>query len=191
MYIDHNGHITQWFTIMGGQQLLTLHWCSFSTWGRVRFTFSFAYQGSQYSVYDYIQPVALQITQDTWPTILDAPLTPIFMMGHASETTLISVWNTQVFRMALTAPTEPRMLWRRITRYPSPRRRVALHTYLLYFVVSYTHHQNDTCVTLFAGAAVTLKPFTQRLAIDDKPGSTSNHSHVFSLYSHLCIYVSI
>jgi len=58
-------------------------------------------------------------------------------------------------------------------------------------VVTYTHHQNDTCVTLFAWAAVMLKPFQQRLAINDKPGSTSNHSHVFSLYSHLCIYVSM
>ena len=27
----------------------------------------------------------------------------------------------------------------------------------------YTHHQNDTCVTLFAGAAVMLYPFTQRV----------------------------
>ena len=36
---------------------------------------------------------------------------------------------------------------------------------LLYFVVTFTHHQNDTCVTLFAGAAVMLKPFTQRLAM--------------------------
>ena len=70
------------------------------------------------------------------------------------------------------ALTEPRTIWGRITRYPSPRRRVALHTYLLYFVVTYTHHQNDTCVTLFAGAAVMLKPFTQPLAIDGKPGST-------------------
>ena len=113
------------------------------------------------------------------------------VVSFASATTLISVWNTRVFRTALTALTEPRTRWGRITRYPSSRRRVALHTYLLYFVVTYTHHQNDTCVTLFAGAAVMLKPFTQRLAIDDKPGSTSNHSHVFSLYSHLCIYVSI
>jgi len=46
-----------------------------------------------------------------------------------------------------------------ITRYPSPRRRVALHTYLLYFLVTYTHHQNDTCVTLFTVAAVMPKPF--------------------------------
>jgi len=31
---------------------------------------------------------------------------------------------------------------------------------LVYFVVTFTHHQKDTCVTLFAGAAVMLKPFT-------------------------------
>jgi len=83
---------------------------------------------------------------------------------------------------------------------------VASDTYLLYFVVTYTHHQNDTCVTLFAGAAVMLKPFFRRVSVhrraflpafrvtwsaDYKPGSTSNHSHVFSLNSHLCIYVSI
>ena len=36
---------------------------------------------------------------------------------------------------------------------------------LLYLVVTFTHHQMDTCVTLFAGAAVMLKPFTQRLAM--------------------------
>jgi len=65
--------------------------------------------------------------------------------------------------MALTALTERRTLWGRITCYPSPRRWVALHTYLLYIVVTYTHHQNDMCVTLFPGAAVMLKPFTQRL----------------------------
>jgi len=29
----------------------------------------------------------------------------------------------------------------------------------------YTHHQNDTCVTLFAGAAVLLSLFTQRMAM--------------------------
>jgi len=45
------------------------------------------------------------------------------------------------------------------------RRLVGLHTYLLYFVVTYTHQQNDTCVTLFAGAAVIQKHFTQRLAM--------------------------
>ena len=38
-----------------------------------------------------------------------------------SETTLVSVRNTQVFRTALTALMETRTLWRRITCCPSPR----------------------------------------------------------------------
>jgi len=41
---------------------------------------------------------------------------------------------------------------------------------LIDFVVTCTHHQKDMCVTLFAGATVMLKPFTQRLAV-------SNHSY--------------
>jgi len=36
---------------------------------------------------------------------------------------------------------------------------------LLYFAVTFTLHQKDTCVTLFAGAAVMLKLFTQQLAM--------------------------
>jgi hypothetical protein len=53
---------------------------------------------------------------------------------------------------------------------------------LLYFVVTFTHHQKDTCVTLFAGAAVMLKPFTQRLAM-------LNHSYYLSFndFQNLCI----
>ena len=85
--------------------------------------------------------------------------------ADASATTLVSVRNTWMFRTALTAVTEPRTLWRRITCYPSPSWWVALQTYLLYFVVTFTHHQKDMCVTLFAGAAVMLKPFTQHLAM--------------------------
>jgi len=85
--------------------------------------------------------------------------------------------------MALTVLTEPRTLWRRITHYP-------LHTYLLYFVVTYTHHQNDTCVTVFTGAAVMLTPFTQRLAVNDKPGSTwGGRRHVWEhLELQSCIH---
>jgi len=79
---------------------------------------------------------------------------------------------------------------------------VALHTYLLYFLVMYTHDQNDTCVTLFAVAAVILKPFTQRLAflgmlrmrldiVATTYRSMIFKTYAFSLYSHLYIYVSI
>jgi len=52
------------------------------------------------------------------------------------------------------------------TSYPLPENYTLPVAYvLLYFVVTFTHHQKDTCVTLFAGAAVMLKPFTQRLAM--------------------------
>jgi len=131
----------------------------------------------------------------------------------ASATTLVSVRNTGVFRTALTALTEHRTLWRRITCYPSPRRQVPLHTYLLHCVVTYKHHQNDTCVTLFAVAAVLLKLITQRLAMFNtwrclclSPAaaslgmllvcleiiattyrSTIFKTYAFSVYSHLCI----
>ena len=54
-------------------------------------------------------------------------------VARTSATMLVSVWNTRVFRMALTALTEPRTIWQRITRFPSHRRRVVLHTYLHYF----------------------------------------------------------
>jgi len=46
----------------------------------------------------------------------------------ASATTLASFRNTRVFRTALMALTEPRTYWRTVTRYPSPWRRVALHS---------------------------------------------------------------
>jgi len=53
---------------------------------------------------------------------------------------------------------------------------------LRYFVVTFTHHQKDTCDTLFAGAAVMLKPFTQHLAM-------LNHSYYLSFndFQNLCI----
>jgi len=82
MYIDNNGHITLQLTMMEGQQSLTLCWRSFSRWGRERFTFTFAYTGTQWSLYDNFQHVATQITHDTQPTIIDALLTLIFMMVH-------------------------------------------------------------------------------------------------------------
>ena len=53
---------------------------------------------------------------------------------------------------------------------------------LHYFVVTCTHHQKDTCVTLITRAAVLLKPFTQHLAM-------LNHSYYLSFnhFQNLCI----
>jgi len=66
-----------------------------------------------------------------------------------SATTLLSIRNTRVCRTALTAPTEPHTLWWRITCLPSPRWRVSLHTYLLYFTPGMwwcIHPIRRTCV---------------------------------------------
>jgi len=40
-----------------------------------------------------VQPVALQITHHTWPTIVDAPLTLIFMIGQGGYCTLLCLWR--------------------------------------------------------------------------------------------------
>jgi len=57
MYIDYNGHITLWLTMMEVQQELTLCSRSFWRWGRMRFTFTIAYKGSLDSVYENVEPV--------------------------------------------------------------------------------------------------------------------------------------
>jgi len=55
-----------------------MHRCrSFSWWGRENCPVSFTYEGSQCFVYDNLQPIAQQITQDTWLRIVDVPLTLI------------------------------------------------------------------------------------------------------------------
>ena len=53
-----------------------------------------------------MQPVAPQITHDTWPTIVDTPLTHIFMMGQGGYCNLfcikwqpkIPLWLTTAYR---------------------------------------------------------------------------------------------
>ena len=62
------------------------------------------------------------------------PMSAVFdEVPATSATTPVSVRNTRVFWMALTALTEPCTLWRRIWHFPSPRWWVALLTYFLYF----------------------------------------------------------
>jgi hypothetical protein len=59
------------------QKSLTLHWRSFSRWGREGIAICFAYKGSQKFLYDWLQPIGGVISQDAWPKIVDAPLTLI------------------------------------------------------------------------------------------------------------------
>jgi len=107
MYIDNNGHIALYITIMEGQQSLTLRWRSFSWWGREHSTFSLAYKGSQYFVYDYGQPIAHKITQDTWPRIVNTPLALIFRMGQGSCYYLFCLYDQPILRLWLRATYRP------------------------------------------------------------------------------------
>jgi len=52
---------------MQDEKSLTLHWCSFSSWGMEAITISFANQGGQWLVYALRQPIARQITQNARP----------------------------------------------------------------------------------------------------------------------------
>jgi len=135
-----------------------------------------------------------------------------FIYKAKSATTLVSFRNTQVFRMALTALTEPRTLWRRITCFLLPRRRVVLHS----ITKTYFSHWEPPGVSermwsvnldaSISGEYQTLGGHSCRSSEElgapttslgapgsagDMSGCTSNHSHVFGLYSHLRIYVSI
>jgi len=140
--------------------------------------------------------LTIQIIFDAWWASVNEGSKP-------SATTLVSVRTTRVFRTALTALTEPRTLWRRIRPYPSPSRRVALHSISK---MCFSHwSERMWSVNLDASISGVSDPrrafllaFRVTGRAGDKPGSagdmsesTSNHSHVFSLYSHLCIYVSM
>ena len=107
MYMDNNSHIPLYLTILEGQQSLTLCWHSFSWWGREHFTFSFAYKGSQYFIYDFVQPIAHKITQDKWPRIVDPPLTLIFMLGQRACYYLVSLYEQPILRFWLRATYRP------------------------------------------------------------------------------------
>jgi len=89
------------------QELLTLQWCTFAWWGTEHFTFSFAYNGCQYFVYDCVQPIADKITQDTYPRIVDILLTHIFMMGHGVCYNLFCLYEQTILRLWLRATNHP------------------------------------------------------------------------------------
>ena len=75
----------------------------FSRWGRERFTSSASYKGGHYFICDCLQPITLQITQDTRPTIVDARLTLIVMIGMGGYRNLFSLWRWPMIPLWLSA----------------------------------------------------------------------------------------
>ena len=76
------------------RESLTLGWFSCSWWGRERFTSTFAYKGNQYFIYDCLHPITPQITQDTWPRIVDAH----FAMGVSTICNHL-IWHSPSFTL--------------------------------------------------------------------------------------------
>jgi len=66
-----------WFPRTHDQKSLTLRWRSLSWWGGEGIAVCFAYKGGQKFLCDWIQPIGGVISQDSWPIIVDAPLTLI------------------------------------------------------------------------------------------------------------------
>ena len=73
------------------QKSLMLRWRSFSRWGREGIAMCFAYNYNQKYRSDWVQPNGGVVSQDTWPKIVDAPLTLIFMMGQGAFRVLFSL----------------------------------------------------------------------------------------------------
>jgi len=74
LIIYRNDHIAFELPDLQNQKSLMLCWCSISEWCRERESSSFAYNASQYHIYEWSQPIAMQITNDARTKIVDAPL---------------------------------------------------------------------------------------------------------------------
>jgi len=103
MYIDREGHIPLWLTMMDGQQSLTLNWRSFSRWGREHFSFSCSCKDGQYFVSDCLHPLIPQITQDTRPTFVDPPLTLNSKMGQHGYCNLFYLYRRPMIPLSQSA----------------------------------------------------------------------------------------
>jgi hypothetical protein len=82
LYRNYCHNPTCILTTMQAQQLVILHWRSFSSWGREYVASVFASKGSQYLVYGCWKPFTSYITQDARLKIVDTRLTLIFRMGQ-------------------------------------------------------------------------------------------------------------
>jgi len=82
LIIYRNDHIAFKLPDLQDETSLTHCWCWISEWGRERETGSFAYEASQYCMYEWSQPIAMQITNDARPKIIHAPLTLILAWVH-------------------------------------------------------------------------------------------------------------
>ena len=95
--------------------------------------------------------------------------------------TPVSVRDTPVFGMALTALTEPRTLWWRITFFPSPRPWVRVHwTDVVAFRCTWEH---------LGACWITVEQSGKNIFFGNAAGAPGNHSYYLSFndFQNLCI----
>jgi hypothetical protein len=82
LVMDSSDQVTFKLPYIQDNKLLTVSCRSFSRWGREQNTSDFDMEGSQYVVYEWLQPITTYVTQDAHPKIIDALLIVIFRMGQ-------------------------------------------------------------------------------------------------------------
>jgi len=68
----YNYHIAFELPHFQYKYLSILCWRSLSDWRRERVALSVAYEARSYRIYEWLQPIATQITNGAWPIIVDA-----------------------------------------------------------------------------------------------------------------------
>jgi len=80
-YMKYCHNATSRLPKMQDQPSVMLCYHSFGGWGKEGFALVFAPQGGQYSMYGFQQQVAIYMTKDAQPEIVNTPLTRTFRMG--------------------------------------------------------------------------------------------------------------
>jgi hypothetical protein len=148
---------------MEDQQSLTLRWRSFSWWGREHLTLPFAYEGSQYFIYDYVQPITHKITQDTWQRIVDAPLTLIFIMGQGVCHFLFWLYRQPTLHLWLCATYHPADYWRYMTKNHWHSIDTHFHDEALSILLAFVYHRSQYFVYDY------MQPITPKITQDTWP----------------------
>jgi len=89
MLMHSNDQISSGLPDLHDQDSLMLRCHVYWEWCGDHVALSFANKASQYRIYEWPQPIATQITNNSKPKIVDAPLTLIFRMGQAAYGSLV------------------------------------------------------------------------------------------------------
>jgi len=123
-----------------------LCWQSFSGCRREHDAISFDFEGSQYLIYEWLQPFATEVTQDAPPKIGDAPMMLIFRVGHWPYSLLFCQERLPVCWLWIALTTSPfnyptyktRHCWRSVDAHFNVVSSQALVPFIIAFMIVWT-----------------------------------------------------